>query len=330
MDREYKIEEGDLEIIRGVIVRKADGTAVRNKIPSLPPSPDCFDHGVASKDVVVDRETGIWARIFIPEITTDKNARKLPVVLFIHGGGFCTSDPGVITAVNDCTRVCREAKCVVVASSYRLAPEHRLPAAYDDAYTALLWLQKQSKHQDTTDIEACEPWLKKHADFSRLFLMGQSAGGNIVHQVMVLKPMHDLQPMSVKGLIIEVPAFSAEEVSESEALSINDPILPLANQRAMWLMCLPVGANQDHPYCNIFAPDAPNLSEVPFPRILLVYGGQDVLRTRQMQYYDALKKAGKDVTIVEVPEGKHLFRLNPLLEAENVRVDKAISEFINA
>lgn len=94
MHREYKIEEGDLEIIPGAIIRKADGTAVRNNIPSLPPSPDCFVHSVASKDVVVDRETGIWARIFVPETTTNKNTKKLPVVLFIHGGGFCISEPG--------------------------------------------------------------------------------------------------------------------------------------------------------------------------------------------------------------------------------------------
>ena len=103
MDREYKIEEGDLEVIRGAIIRKADGTAVRNQIPSLPPSsPDCFDHGVASKDVVVDRGTGIWARIFVPETTTDKNARKLPVVLFIHGGGFCISEPGDLSTCCCC------------------------------------------------------------------------------------------------------------------------------------------------------------------------------------------------------------------------------------
>ena len=70
----------------------------------------------------------------------------------------------------------------------------------------------------------------------------------------------------------------------------------------MWLMCLPVGAHQDHPYRNVFALDAcirPVRGAVLANLTCLIYSGQDVLRTRQMQYRGALKKAaGKDVTIV--------------------------------
>ena len=48
-----------------------------------------------------------------------------------------------------------------------------------------------------------------------------------------------------------------------------------------------------------------------------------------MQIY-MLKKAGKNVKLVEVPAGGHMFRVDPQSAAENVRVDKAISEFIKS
>lgn len=63
--------------------------------------------------------------------------------------------------------------------------------------------------------------------------------------------------------------------------------------------------------------------------MLVLVGGKDPLYTRQIEYVNTLKKAGKDVKLVEVPEGLHTFRANPALEAENARVDKAIFEFIH-
>ena len=47
------------------------------------------------------------------------------------------------TNVNECTQVCKESQAIVVSSSYRLTPENQLPAAYDDSFNALKWLQKQ-------------------------------------------------------------------------------------------------------------------------------------------------------------------------------------------
>jgi hypothetical protein len=45
--------------------------------------------------------------------------------------------------INECTKLCKESQAIVVSSSYRLTPENRLPAAYDDSFNALKWLQKQ-------------------------------------------------------------------------------------------------------------------------------------------------------------------------------------------
>ena len=57
--------------------------------------------------------------------------------------------------------------------------------------------------------------------------------------------------------------------------------------------------------------------------------GQDSLYAGNAAYANMLKKAGKNVKLVEVPAGGHMFRVGPQLAAEKVRVDKAISEFIN-
>lgn len=159
--------------------------------------------------------------------------------------------------------------------------------------------------------------------------MGQSAGGNIAHHVIVSKPIDELLPLKVEGVIPVVPFFSAEVLSESEKKFTDDEVLPIGKHRTFWRLSLPLGANRDHPFCNPLSADAPKLAEVKFPRMLLIVGGKDPLHSKQLEYYDALKQAGKKVELVEVPEGTHVFRKIAALEAENVRVDKATSDFIH-
>jgi acetyl esterase/lipase len=73
-----------------------------------------------------------------------------------------------------------------------------------------------------------------------------------------------------------------------------------------------------------------NLAEVQlFPRLLVVVAGQDSLYAGNAAYANMLKKAGKNVKLVEVPAGGHMFRVDPHSAAENVRVDEAISEFVD-
>lgn len=77
------------------------------------------------------------ARLWSP--TTDAAA---PVLLYLHGGGF------VIGSINTCESMCRQialqSGAAVVAIDYRLAPEHRFPAALDDSWAALRWLRDQA------------------------------------------------------------------------------------------------------------------------------------------------------------------------------------------
>ncbi|GLJ47331.1 hypothetical protein SUGI_0999260 [Cryptomeria japonica] len=68
--------EGQLKIF-------SDGSVLRLPHPTLPASSH-FTDGVASKDVTVNPETGVWARIFRPETASG----KLPVLIHFHGGGF--------------------------------------------------------------------------------------------------------------------------------------------------------------------------------------------------------------------------------------------------
>lgn len=62
----------------------------------------------------------------------------LPALLWIHGGGYVL---GTADENKDlCQQFVKEANCVVVSVDYRLAPEHRYPAALEDCYAALKWI----------------------------------------------------------------------------------------------------------------------------------------------------------------------------------------------
>jgi len=100
----------------------------------------------------------IDCRIYAPV-----RGEALPALLYLHGGGWVVGDIDSHDSV--CRALARRAGCMVLSVDYRLAPEHRFPAAVEDAWTGLVWL-----HLNAAAIGA---------DPDRLAVGGDSSGGNL-------------------------------------------------------------------------------------------------------------------------------------------------------
>jgi acetyl esterase/lipase len=95
-------------------------------------------NGVASRDVVLDVGTGLSVRLFLPKIQKHPE-NKLPVLVYFHGGGFIIESAVSGTYHNYVASIAAAAGVLAVSIDYRLAPEHPIPAAYDDCWAALEW-----------------------------------------------------------------------------------------------------------------------------------------------------------------------------------------------
>ena len=93
---------------------------------------------------------------------------KAPCMLYIHGGGFKNLSKDTHWMIN---RKFAAAGLVVFSINYRLAPDNQFPAALEDAAMALTWLLKNGKYY--------------HADTSKIFLAGESAGANLALSLLV-------------------------------------------------------------------------------------------------------------------------------------------------
>ncbi|XP_044505236.1 probable carboxylesterase 120 [Mangifera indica] len=225
--------------------RSPDGTVTRNNNEYFlkPIAGEDLDPRVFFKDVPINSSNNTWIRIFLPREAIDSSStRKLPLIVYYHGGGF------VLGSVDDsifhefCSNVALEYPAVVVSVQYRLAPEYRLPAAYDDSMEALNWIK-------TTQDEL----LTKHADFSSCFLMGISAGANLAYHIglRVAAQVEDLLPFKIKGLILQQPFIGGVKRTESELRLMNNQNFPVCLSDLMWELSLPHGADRDHEYCNL-------------------------------------------------------------------------------
>ncbi|XP_038696538.1 probable carboxylesterase 120 [Tripterygium wilfordii] len=270
----------------GTVVRKPSRHPLRSTTPDLShPTP------VLSKDVTINESNHTWARIFLPrhaleEESSSSNA-PLPLIVYYCGGGFVILSADTIYCHDICFNMSLELSAVVVSLNYRLAPEHRLPAAYDDAVEALNWVANTN-----------DEWLKKHTDLTKVFIMGSSSGGNIAYHVglrVAAAGVDQFKPLKINGLILHYPFFGGAKRSESELRLMNCHVLSPRLSDLFWELSLPIGADRDHEYCNPTVGDGSKLLEKIKSfgwKVLLSTCDGDVAFDRQIEVANMMEEKG--------------------------------------
>ncbi|KAJ4790396.1 alpha/beta-Hydrolases superfamily protein [Rhynchospora pubera] len=133
--------------------------------------------GVSSADAIIDSTRNLFVRIFIPSDSSNgENTKNLPLVVYFHGGGFFFGSPDLATYDDWCRRLCSGLHAVIVSVNYRLSPEHRCPAPYDDGVDVLRFV-------DSGGLGSIDILSGFDVDLGSCFLAGCTAGGNIVNHV---------------------------------------------------------------------------------------------------------------------------------------------------
>ncbi|KAK1296214.1 putative carboxylesterase 7 [Acorus calamus] len=277
---------------------------------SVPPSTDPRT-GVRSKDILVLPESDVSARLYLPNLPTSAHQR-LPLLITFHGGGFCLgsiASPIYNTYLN---ALVAEAGIVALSVGYRKPPKHPLPVAYDDSWEVIQWAVSHSRGGGP------EAWLTDHVDFGRVFLGGDSAGGNIAYNMAMrageLGLAHDVK---LRGLILNHPYLWGSDVTNSEA---KNPELKSVIDR-IWLFCNPNSTGLDDPMINPVAAGGPSLSGIGCKKVLVCAAEMDILRDRGWIYYEALLKSGwgGKVEFFESEGEGHCFYVGNI-ESENSKI----------
>ncbi len=243
-----------------------------------------FDQGAPTLDAkpealfrVEDRKisgpaSDIPLRIYTPE----ESAAPLPVVLWIHGGGFVLG--GLNSYDGLCRAIAKQAGAILVAVDYRLAPEHPHPAAVEDSFAALQWTAANAASFG--------------GDSVRLAVAGDSAGGTLAAVCAILA--RDAGSPRLVRQILVYPVTAAAPESESHHL-FGDGYL-LTRRSILWFRQQHIGdrdVSNDFRYAPLVTPDLSGLAPA-----LVIVAGFDPLRDEGIAYANRLKDAGNPVDLL--------------------------------
>ncbi|KAL9432284.1 hypothetical protein AB3S75_027327 [Citrus x aurantiifolia] len=272
-------------------------------------------NGVKSSDIVIDSGRNLWFRLYTPTniVTETSTTSSLPVIVYFHGGGFVLLAANSKRFDDHCRRLAKEIPAVVISVNYRLAPENRYPSQYDDGIDVLKFID--SKISTVKDFPDC-------ADLKRCFVAGDSAGGNLAHNVAVRANECSFSNLKLIGMIAIQPFFGGEERTQSEE-DLNDitPLVSLKLTDWMWKAFLPEGSDRDHPAANTFGKNAIDISGVDIPATMVIVGGFDPLKVWQKRHYEGLKRHGKEAYLIEYPNVVHGFYFFPELHQGSLFID---------
>ncbi|XP_054787345.1 probable carboxylesterase 12 [Prosopis cineraria] len=281
------------------------------------PSPDDPNTGVRSHDVVISQEVPISARLFAPKIIGP--GHKLPLLVYFHGGGFVIETPFTAQYHNYLNSVVSAANVVAVSVDYRRAPEHPVPAAFDDSWTSLKWVASHSSGNGSQEL------LNRHVDFEKVFFAGDSAGATIAHHMAIRVGAEGLPGVNLEGIILVHPFFWGVEPIGSEKTGARER--SFADN--LWRFVCPRTEGSDDPIMNP-AKD-PKVGSLGCRKILVCVAEKDALKERGWYYKEAVEKSGWKgmVEVMEAKDEGHVFHLfNPTCDNALAMLNTIVS-FIN-
>jgi acetyl esterase/lipase len=286
-----------------------DGSLARNgEAKLLPPAPsgECVvvtatagEDGpthriVHSNDAPLNDANGTSVRLFVPggAAAPPRDGSRLPLILYFHGGGYVLFRAASEPFHNTAATLAATVPAAVASVDYRLAPEHRLPAAFDDAADAVRWVRSYAADSPGRPI----------------FVMGCHNGASIAFRAALAAVD---QGVELRGLILNQAHHSGVERTPAERASVDDRVLPLPANDLLWELALPVGADRDHEYCNpeamLAGVSAARLRRLP--PCLVLGRRKDPPRDRQRVLVAALREAGVDVEARMDGPGLHAMEL---------------------
>lgn len=226
---------------------------------------------------------------------------SLPIVVYYHGGGFMMGDLDIYDSL--CRKISSRSRAIVVSVAYRLAPEHRFPAAVDDAYAALVWVA-----QNSAEI---------FGDPSRIAVAGDSAGATLA-AVMALKS-RDLNGPKLLFQVLFYPCTNVADLGTRSMKEFGEGFFWTRAQIEFNLnQYVPVAADRCLPNASpLLASDHRGL-----PAALIITAGFDPFRDSGEAYAQKLTDAGVPTRLSRYEGVIHGFLSLPFVR----KADRAIDE----
>lgn len=203
-------------------------------------------------------------------VVSDQAATDAPVMLYLHGGGFFACSPATHRAVT--IAFAQSGALRVFALDYRLAPEHRFPAALDDAV-------------------ACCDWLASGTGQPVAVIGGDSAGGNLA--LATLLRLRDTgRALPAAGVIFSAVtdlAATGDSIIENDR---RDAMFFGASVARLAEVYLPPGLDPRDPLVSPLYADLAGL-----PPLLLHVGADEVLRDDTVRFAARAQAAQVDATL---------------------------------
>ena len=218
-------------------------------------------------------------------IYTPAGPGPFPAVLYYHGGGWVVGD--LEDAEDACRSIAHRVNAVVVSVDYRLAPEHRFPAAPEDCYAALAWVQAHAAEVGV--------------DRTRLAVAGLSAGGNLAAAVALMA--RDRGGPAIAHQVLIVPVTSHHFDTASYHAFAEGYGLTRSAMIYYWHRYLARHEDADSPYASVLrAADLRGL-----PPALVQTAEYDPLRDEGEAYAHRLHRAGVSVRLIRYRGMPHGF-----------------------